>query len=66
LRFLPPVLRVVARVLPITYAVSLLKGIWDGRWMVAAPGGCGGTDCFVSFFHCAVGEGFSVGVSGFR
>jgi ABC-2 type transport system permease protein len=30
---LPPVLRAVARVLPLTYAVSLLDGIWNGdRW----------------------------------
>jgi ABC-2 type transport system permease protein len=30
---LPPALRVVARVLPLTYAVSLLQGIWNGdRW----------------------------------
>jgi ABC-2 type transport system permease protein len=28
---LPPVLRVVARVLPLTYAVSLLQGIWIGE-----------------------------------
>jgi ABC-2 type transport system permease protein len=27
---LPPVLRAVARVLPLTYAVSLLEGIWSG------------------------------------
>jgi ABC-2 type transport system permease protein len=27
---LPPVLRAVARVLPLTYAVSLLQGIWNG------------------------------------
>ena len=27
---LPPVLRAVARVLPLTYAVSLLQGIWKG------------------------------------
>jgi ABC-2 type transport system permease protein len=27
---LPPVLHAVARVLPLTYAVSLLAGIWDG------------------------------------
>ena len=32
---LPPVLQVVARVLPITYAVSLLQGIWVGEaWSV--------------------------------
>ena len=28
---LPPVLQVVARVLPLTYAVSLLQGIWKGE-----------------------------------
>jgi ABC-2 type transport system permease protein len=28
---LPPVLRAVARVLPLTYAVSLLRGIWHGE-----------------------------------
>jgi ABC-2 type transport system permease protein len=27
---LPPALQVVARVLPLTYAVSLLEGIWKG------------------------------------
>lgn len=31
---LPPVLQVVARMLPLTYASSLLKGIWQGEgWM---------------------------------
>ena len=28
---LPPALQAVARVLPLTYAVSLLKGIWKGE-----------------------------------
>ena len=28
---LPPVLQAVARVLPLTYAVSLLEGIWKGE-----------------------------------
>ena len=28
---LPPVLRIVARVVPLTYAVSLLEGIWKGE-----------------------------------
>jgi ABC-2 type transport system permease protein len=28
---LPPMLRTVARALPVTYAVSLLKGIWHGE-----------------------------------
>jgi ABC-2 type transport system permease protein len=33
LRSLPPALQIVARVLPLTYAVSLLEGIWKGeRW----------------------------------
>ena len=27
----PPVLQIVARMLPLTYAVSLLKGIWRGE-----------------------------------
>jgi len=27
----PPVLRVIARALPLTYAVSLLRGIWQGE-----------------------------------
>jgi ABC-2 type transport system permease protein len=32
---LPPVLRAVARVVPLTYAVHLLTGIWNGdTWMV--------------------------------
>jgi ABC-2 type transport system permease protein len=29
---LPPMLQAVARVLPLTYAVSLLRGIWHGEW----------------------------------
>src|SRR5580765_1685025 len=34
---LPPVLKAVARVLPLTYAVSLLQGIWNGdRWSAHA------------------------------
>jgi len=31
LQSLPPALRVVAHVLPLTYAVSLLQGIWKGE-----------------------------------
>lgn len=35
---LPPLLRIVARLVPLTYAVSLLKGVWVGeRW--SAHGG---------------------------
>jgi ABC-2 type transport system permease protein len=35
---LPPMLRAIARALPVTYAVSLLKGIWHGEgwWAHAA------------------------------
>jgi ABC-2 type transport system permease protein len=28
---LPPVLRVVARIVPLTYTVSLMEGIWKGE-----------------------------------
>ena len=35
---LPPLLRAVARVLPLTYAVSLLKGIWRGEGWFAHGG----------------------------
>ena len=35
---LPPVLQVVARVLPLTYAVSLLEGIWKGEAWLAHMG----------------------------
>ena len=31
---LPPALRLIARVLPLTYAVSLMRGIWRGEsWL---------------------------------
>ena len=32
---LPPTLRLVARALPLTYAVSLMKGIWRGEGWLA-------------------------------
>jgi len=35
---LPPVLRTVARLLPLTYAVSLLRGIWKGEAWSAHAG----------------------------
>lgn len=35
---LPPALRTVASVLPLTYAVSLMRGIWRGEgWLAQAP-----------------------------
>jgi ABC-2 type transport system permease protein len=37
-QWLPPVLRAMARVLPLTYAVSLLRGIWRGEgWSAHVP-----------------------------
>jgi ABC-2 type transport system permease protein len=38
---LPPALRAVARVLPLTYAVSLLQGIWRGEGWLAHLGDVG-------------------------
>jgi ABC-2 type transport system permease protein len=35
---LPPALQAVARVLPLTYAVSLLRGIWRGEGWTAHTG----------------------------
>jgi ABC-2 type transport system permease protein len=35
---LPPMLRVIARLVPLTYAVSLLKGIWTGETWSAHAG----------------------------
>ncbi len=36
--YLPPVLRAIAHVLPLTYAVSLLEGIWSGDGWIAHMG----------------------------
>jgi ABC-2 type transport system permease protein len=38
LDYLPPVLRAVAHVLPLTYAVSLMEGIWNGDGWLAHMG----------------------------
>jgi ABC-2 type transport system permease protein len=38
LSLLPPVLRAVARALPVTYALSLLEGIWNGDGWLAHIG----------------------------
>jgi ABC-2 type transport system permease protein len=38
LQSLPPALRAMARALPLTYAVSLLRGIWHGEgWFAHLP-----------------------------
>ncbi len=47
---LPPGLRAAASVLPMTYAVSLLEGIWRGEGWVAHAGDVGGL--FVVFLIC--------------
>ena len=38
---LPPLLQAVARMLPLTYAVSLLRGIWHGEGWLAHAGDAG-------------------------
>jgi len=38
---LPPALRIIARALPLTYAVSLLRGIWRGDGWLAHAGDVG-------------------------
>ena len=38
---LPPVLQTVAKMLPFTYAVSLLRGIWRGEGWLAHAGDVG-------------------------
>jgi ABC-2 type transport system permease protein len=38
---LPPAVQVVARLLPLTYAVSLLQGIWHGEGWMAHIGDAG-------------------------
>ena len=47
---LPPVLRAVARVLPLTYAVRLLEGIWNGDgWLAHLSDVAGLTALFLLF-----------------
>jgi ABC-2 type transport system permease protein len=49
---LPPALHAVARALPLTYAVNLLKGIWNGdRWFTHMGDVAAMT---VSFLFCTV------------
>ena len=49
LQTLPPALQAVARVLPLTYAVSLLRGIWRGDgWAAHLP------DVLVLTLMCAI------------
>ncbi len=60
---LPPVLHAVARVLPLTYAVSLLEGIWNGDTWSAHVGDVAALAVVVCRLHGAFGEGVSLGVT---
>ena len=60
---LPPVLHAVARALPLTYAVRLLKGIWNGDGWLAHLGDVAAIDRVVSRLHGDIGKGFSLGVA---
>ena len=60
---LPPALRVVARVLPLTYVASLLQGIWRGDGVVGAHHRRRRARGDVRDLHAAVGEGVPLGVT---
>jgi ABC-2 type transport system permease protein len=47
---LPPALRILARALPLTYAVSLLQGIWQGEAWFAHAGDVAALTLFFLFF----------------
>lgn len=60
---LPPALRLLARLMPLTYVVSLLNGIWLGEaWSAHAAESCG-TGARLRDLHRALGESFPVGMS---
>ena len=63
LQSLPPALRAVARVVPLTYAVSLLQGIWKGEAVVGAYWRRRGAGGRIRDLHGALGEGVSLGVA---
>ena len=60
---LPPAAHAVARVVPLTYAVSLLEGIWKGDAWSAHVGRRSGTGRGVYRVHGALGKGVSLGVA---
>ena len=62
---LPPVLHAVARMLPLTYAVPLLQGIWNGDAWSATCGRRNGASACLHCLHCALGEDFSLGIVSF-
>ena len=62
-RALPAQLQVVARVLPSTYAVSLLRGIWRGDGLARAHRGRRDARGAVPGLHRDLGEGVPLGVN---
>ena len=60
---LPPALHAVARVVPLTYAVSLLEGIWKGDAWSAHLGDVAALIVVFVDLHGAFGEGISLGVA---
>src|SRR5580704_6687540 len=63
---LPPVLRLVARVLPLTYAVRLLRRHMERRRMVAPPGGRRSFDGVVCPSYVDISTSISLGVGRLR
>lgn len=53
LESLPTFIQGVARVLPFTYAVSLLRGIWNGAGWVAYAGDAAALVVMAAFFTAA-------------
>jgi ABC-type multidrug transport system permease subunit len=60
IQYLPPVLQTVTRALPLTYAVRLLEGIWNGDGWCTSPGRRSSADrvCFLSFTAISANESF--------
>ena len=63
-RALPPVMRAVSHVVPLTYAVSLLRGAWLGEPWSAHLGDIARARAGVRRVHRAVRAGVPVGVPG--
>ena len=59
---LPPLLRGLARFLPLTYAVSLLQGIWTHEAWSAPPGRYLGARSRVHRLHGDLDTGIPVGM----
>ena len=59
---LPPVLQTIAKVSPLTYAVSLLDGIWKGESWLAHGTDVAALIADLRRLHGDIGQGISVGV----